>query len=67
VIALVRDGAVVLDVRCVRDTDALADAVGRASERATAQKGARLIETTEGGPEPLQVADRMGDPLDTEV
>jgi len=67
VVALVRDERVVLDVRCVTDTAELAGAVAKASGRATAQKGDRLEGATEGGPEPLQVADRMGDPLDTEV
>jgi L-seryl-tRNA(Ser) seleniumtransferase len=67
VVALVRDERVVLDVRCVTDIAELAGAVAKASGRATAQKGDTLEEATEGGPEPVPLADRMDDPLDTEV
>jgi hypothetical protein len=67
VVALLRDERVVLDVRCVTDAAELAEAVAKASGRATAQKGDRLEGATEGGPEPVQLADRMDDPLDTEV
>ncbi len=67
VVALVRDGKLALDVRCVTDVAELAQAVANASERATAQKGDTLIEATQGGTEPGRMADRMGDPLDTEV
>ena len=67
VVALVRDERVVLDVRCVTDVAELAEAVAKATGRATAQKGDTLEGATEGGQEPVQLADRMGDPLDTEV
>ena len=64
VIALVRDGRVVLDVRCVSDVAELADAVAEAAVRATAQKDDKLAVAAEGGPGPAQSAD---DPLDLEV
>jgi hypothetical protein len=67
VVALVRDDRVVLDVRCVTDTAVLARAVAEAAGRATAQKGDTLEGATQGGPEPGHLADRMADPLDTEV
>jgi L-seryl-tRNA(Ser) seleniumtransferase len=44
VISVVRDGRVVLDVRCVQDVDELAEAIAKASGRATARKG----DTVEG-------------------
>jgi hypothetical protein len=62
VVALVRDGRVVLDVRCVTQVPELAQAVAEASERAAAQKGARL----EGGMAALPSRDQH-DPLETEV
>src|SRR5438132_801714 len=64
VIALVRDGRVVLDVRCVSDVGELADAVAQAAVRATAQKDDKLALAAEGGPGP---AHSTGDPLDLEV
>ena len=64
VIALVRDGRVVLDVRCVSDVGELADAVAQAAVRATAQKDDKLTSAAEGGPGP---AHSTGDPLDLEV
>jgi L-seryl-tRNA(Ser) seleniumtransferase len=67
VVALVRDARVVLDVRCVTEIAELAEAVEKASRRATAQKGDRLEGAAAGGPEPVQLAGRMDDPLDTEV
>lgn len=67
VMALLRDDRVILDVRCVTDIAALAEAVVEAGVRATAQKGDRLEGATQGGPEPGHLADRMADPLDTEV
>ncbi|HTO96653.1 MAG TPA: L-seryl-tRNA(Sec) selenium transferase [Myxococcales bacterium] len=71
VLALLRDGRVVLDVRCVTDTAELALAVGKASARATAGKADRLGGAAEGGAEPRLLRDPgesvAGDPLDTEV
>jgi L-seryl-tRNA(Ser) seleniumtransferase len=67
VVALVRDARLVLDVRCVTEIAQLAEAVETASRRATAQKGDTLEGAAAGGPEPVQLADRMDDPLDTEV
>ncbi|TMA08752.1 MAG: hypothetical protein E6J86_18095, partial [Deltaproteobacteria bacterium] len=64
VIALVRDGRVVLDVRCVSDVGELADAVAEAAVRATAQKDDKLALAAEGGAGPAQ---STGDPLDLEV
>jgi len=62
VVALVRDGRVVLDVRCVTELPELAQAVAEASVRAAAQKGARL----EGGIMALP-SRGQDDPLETEV
>jgi len=62
VVALVRDGRVVLDVRCVAQLSELAEAVAEASVRAAAQKGARL----EGGMAALP-SRGQDDPLETEV
>jgi L-seryl-tRNA(Ser) seleniumtransferase len=71
VLALVRDGRAVLDVRCVTDTAELAEAVARASVRATAEKGDKLGSAAKGGAEPGLLRDPgesvAGDPLDTEV
>jgi len=66
VVALVRDGRVVLDVRCVTHLPELAQAVAEACERAAAQKGARLegVGTTNLGARHSRDHD---DPLDTEV
>jgi len=62
VIALVRDGRVVLDVRCVTQLPELAQAVSEASVRAAAQKGARL----QAGMAALPSREQ-DDPLETEV
>ena len=66
VVALVRDDRVVLDVRCVAQVSELAEAVAKASERAAAQKGARLegVGTADPGAQHSRGHD---DPLDTEV
>jgi len=64
VIALVRDGRVVLDVRCVSDVAELAEVVAEAARRATAQKDDKLVVAAEGGPGPAQ---STGDLLDLEV
>ena len=66
VVALVRDGRVVLDVRCVTQLPELAEAVAEASKRATAQKGDRLGGVTDGGLGARHPAGR-DDQLDTEV
>src|SRR5205823_2494946 len=62
VVALVRDGRVVLDVRCVTQLPELAQAVAEASVRAAAQKGARLE-----GEMPALASRGQDDPLETEV
>ena len=66
VVALVRDDRVVLDVRCVAQVSELAEAVAKASERAAAQKGARLegVGTADPGAQHSRGHD---DPLVTEV
>jgi L-seryl-tRNA(Ser) seleniumtransferase len=66
VVALVRDGRVVLDVRCVTQLAELAEAVAEASKRAVAQKNDRLVGVDAGG---LGERHLRGhdDPLDTEV
>ena len=69
VIALVRDGRVVVDVRCVRDMSELAGAVAEATKRAAAQKGARLDLGAGGSPgaAPVPSQSASGDPFETEV
>ena len=62
VVALVRDGRVVLDVRCVTQLPELAQAVAEASVRAAAQKSARLE-----GEMPALASRGQDDPLETEV
>jgi L-seryl-tRNA(Ser) seleniumtransferase len=64
VVALVRDGRVVLDVRCVTQLPELAQAVAEACERTAAQKGAKLEGVTGLGVPDERDRD---DPLDTEV
>ena len=49
VIAIVRDGRVVLDVRCVQDADELAEVVAKATGRATARKGDTVQGVSESG------------------
>jgi hypothetical protein len=49
VVAVVRDGRAVLDVRCVQDVEELAEAVAKASGRATAGKGDTVEGTSESG------------------
>jgi L-seryl-tRNA(Ser) seleniumtransferase len=66
VVALVRDGRVVLDVRCVTQLPELAEAVAEASKRAVAQKNDRLVGVEAGGPRERHLRGH-DDPLDTEV
>jgi L-seryl-tRNA(Ser) seleniumtransferase len=49
VVAVVREGRVVLDVRCVQDVEELAEGVASASGRATAQKGDTVEGVSESG------------------
>jgi L-seryl-tRNA(Ser) seleniumtransferase len=49
VVAVVRDGRVVLDVRCVQDVEELAEAVEKASGRATTAKSDTVEGTSESG------------------
>jgi L-seryl-tRNA(Ser) seleniumtransferase len=69
VIALVRDGRVVLDVRCVTNLPELAQAVAEATERAAAQKNAKLAPATQGGLSATHLRDQSesDDPLEKEV
>jgi L-seryl-tRNA(Ser) seleniumtransferase len=68
VLALAREGRVVLDVRCVPQVSELAQAVAEASERATAQKNGKLGIATPGGPGRTPERSAGGeDPLEREV
>jgi L-seryl-tRNA(Ser) seleniumtransferase len=68
VIAVVRDGRAVLDVRCVRDIGELAAAVGAAAVRAAGPKGAKLDGMPEGSVSPAKSAEDGSDvPPGTEV
>jgi L-seryl-tRNA(Ser) seleniumtransferase len=68
VVALLRDGRVVLDVRCVPQVSELASAVIEASKRATAQKNGKLGSAAPGGSgrTPERSAG-LEDPLEREV
>jgi L-seryl-tRNA(Ser) seleniumtransferase len=67
VIAVVRDGRVVLDVRCVTQIPELAQAVVEATEHAATKKNDKLSMATEGGSGPAQLPEDCDDPLDLEV
>ena len=49
VVAVVREGRVTLDVRCVQDVEELAEAVAKASGRATTRKGDTVEGVSESG------------------
>ncbi|HET7785647.1 MAG TPA: L-seryl-tRNA(Sec) selenium transferase [Myxococcales bacterium] len=68
VIAVVREGRVVLDVRCVPDTADLAPAVAAAAARAAGPKGAKLDGMPEGSVSPAESpGDGSDAPPGTEV
>ena len=68
VLALVRDGRVVLDVRCVTQVSELANAVVEASKRATAQENGKLgVDAPGGAAKAPERSAGSEDPLEREV
>ena len=67
VIAVVRDGRAVLDVRCVGDIEVCAATVAEAAVRAAGPKSAKLDGLPEGSDSPAKAVDGSDAPPGTEV